>query len=104
VQFECILVVALKCRILLEFVEQAVTHYEGVYIGAHKAAKGVLDVADDGLTPDIKTRVDENRASGDLFEASEQRVESRIRFLVNSLNACRVIHVRYRRDIRTLNV
>src|SRR5215813_5107825 len=57
VQFESVLVVEFKRRILLVLLEKAVADHERIDFGAHEAAERILDAAHDRLAAHVEAGV-----------------------------------------------
>jgi hypothetical protein len=90
--------------VLLRFLKHTVVDREQIKLIAHETTKRIFGRTHDRLATYIEAGVDQNCASGQLFETFEQPVEQWISVGVHSLNARRVVDVRYRRNFRTRNI
>jgi 4-hydroxybenzoate polyprenyltransferase len=59
---------------------------QAVHIGGHEAAKGLVGSANDGLTPDVETGVDDHGAPGEFVKPPHQAVESAVTFWVGGFD------------------
>src|SRR4051812_9333685 len=104
IQLELVLIVLLQRRVLRFLAQEAVADRERLDLGAHEAAERVLRAADDRLAAHVEAGVHDDRRAGLALEARDQIVEARVGFLVDGLDACRVVDVRHRRDRRARHV
>src|SRR3954467_982477 len=104
IQLELVLIVLLERRVLHFLAQEAVADRERLDLGAHEAAERVLRAADDRLAPHVEAGVHDDGGAGLALEARDQIVEARVGFLVDGLDACRVVDVRHRRDRRARHV
>ena len=75
-----------------------------VELGPHEATEGVLRRADNGLAAHIKAGVDQDGAAGFRLEAAEQRVEARVDFGMDGLDARRIIDVGHGGNVRASHI
>ena len=57
--------------------QEAVFHDEDIHVGEHEAAVGAGRTVNNGFTANIEAGVDQNRASGALFEGFQDGVKTR---------------------------
>ena len=72
-----------------------------IHIRCEETTVSIFWCAYDWLTPDIKTRIDDDGSSGQFVEFPDQLQESRAAF-INCLHASRVIHVRHSWNLGSL--
>lgn len=68
---------------------------EPINVGEHEAAICILRRADNWFAADVKTGVDDNRASSRLVESVHHRVKQPVSFGIDGLNAGAVVHMGY---------
>src|SRR5438105_2185976 len=104
VELEARCVVLLELAILLFLSQKTVSYGKRLDLRAHEAAERVLRGTDDGLASDIETGIDQYGTVRAPLELSQKRVIPRIGLLVHGLDACRIVYVCDRGDIRPRNV
>lgn len=87
VEFEGILVIQLQLWILTSLQKQANADRKDVQFSVHKTAKDLLGRPNDGLTANIESGIDHDRAVCSRLERTVQRVIPWICVGVHSLNA-----------------
>src|SRR5579859_175535 len=95
IEFECRFVVLAQVRVLILFPQKTVTYRQHLHFTTHETAEGILGGANEGLAADVEAGVYDNRAAGALVKPLQQSVIARVGFLVYSLNARGIIHMRH---------
>src|SRR5262245_54927681 len=93
IELERTLIFALQAGILIALDQVEVADREGIELGPHEAAKGILRGVPDRLAANIEAGVDQHGTAGLGLEAGEQCVEARVGLGMNGLNAGRIVDV-----------
>ena len=99
VQIVLIFVILSQRFVLILFQEQEVPDCQNIQFGAHEALECVGRRTDYWFSSNIERRVDDYGAACELLKATYQRVIPRVGVGMNRLNSCRVVYVRYRRNL-----